>query len=58
MDTGRFLQRKGYRKLWEDMLVLTPNELPLSLFLSVAESVDEAKRMHYDFNASMHRKGV
>lgn len=58
MNTGRFIHRKGYRKLWEDMLVLSPQEVPLEIFLAVASSVEEAKKMHYEFNASIHNKNT
>ena len=56
MNKARFLHRKGYRKLWEDMLVLSPNEVPLEVFLAVADSREEAERMHYDFNSRVHAR--
>ena len=56
MDTGRFIHRKGYRKLWEDMLVLSPRDVPIEIFLAVAQSRAEAEEMHYEFNASTHRQ--
>ncbi len=56
MNTGHFLHRKGYRKLWEDMLILSPKEVPLEVFLAVANSVEEARRMQHDFNSTVHTK--
>jgi hypothetical protein len=56
LNKGRFLHRRGYRKLWEDMLVLSPKEIPLEIFLSAAESREDAERMCYEFNASVHMR--
>jgi hypothetical protein len=56
MGTGRLIHRKGYRRLWEDMLILSSQDVPIEVFRAAAYSEDEAQRMYYDFNAGSQFK--
>lgn len=58
MNTGRFIHRRGYRKLWEDVLVLSSREVPLEIFLAATTNRAEAEKMHYEFNVSVHAKSL
>lgn len=56
MNSGHIVKRKAYRKLWEDMLELSSQEVPYGIFEAGACSKEDARRMHFNFNASVFGK--